>query len=131
MARLGRDSDYHDEITRQEIYETSDRKSIEDGITELERRRDAESDPAKQAEYQEEIDNTREYLNNATRKGTKGTKPKSRTFGSARAMSKNHDTAMAHIEKNFPELHNHLKAFMRIGETSWYKPDGNIRWDIS
>jgi len=131
LAKLARGDDYHEGISPQEIYGKADRKSIEEGIAMLETRRGDESDPEERDEYQKKIDECRKLLNNSTKKRKKGQGPQSRTFSSARAMSKNHDTAMDYIKHNFPLLYNHLNAFMYIGEISYYKPDHNIHWNIS
>jgi hypothetical protein len=104
LAKQGKGKNYHETITLQDIYGANDRKSIEEGISMLESCRARETDPERRVEIQEKIDEARKCLNNATKKGTKGTLPKSRTFGSARAMIKNHEKAMEHINMDFPTL---------------------------
>lgn len=131
LLKLAMGMDVCETITPQEIYEANDRKSIEKDIESLELRRDRTNDPVEKAELQEQIDRSRKILQNATKIKKKQQRPKSRTFGTVRGMTKNHEKALQYLEANFPELYNHLKAWMHVGEVSSYIPDHEIIWHIS
>ncbi len=110
------------------IYAGKDIKEIKEAIKSLKTLRDEETDVEKRESLDNHINETEKYLREST---TKAGKPRKMSDTHRVSIVNQYETVLKHIEKTHPELHSHLKAFLKIGTISHYKPDSSaIKWQI-